>query len=128
MSLKRTISIGTVQLADAPESAKEQEMKKIRSLKLAMKKEKECLESYRQLTLERFLDKLVIHPKKSQLLTFWYVYLSMVSLVQSFIYSFMIAYETEEYQVTLIVLLSLVELTYIVELCVMSLLAYDLSG
>lgn len=69
---------------------------------------------YKQMTMDKILNNLVIHPEKSRFYNIWVFYLSIVSIIQSVIYSIMISYApVSEILPKLIPMLVLIEASYL---------------
>lgn len=78
-----------------------------------------CISWIMSLTVDKVMNSMVIHPKENKFYSFWIYYISLISLIQSFIYSILIAYDFEvdtwshEIVVTILII---VEITYVIEL------------
>ena len=91
--------------------------------------ENRFIEWYKNLTLEKILDSFVIHPKQSKFYNVWVFYLSTVSIIQSVIYSILIAYDpSPSIMPSLVSMLVIIESSYMFQIFIECSKAYDVQG
>ena len=81
------------------------------------------------ININELIDRLVFNPDTSKFYIVWVYYLSMVSIIQSFLYSIMITVELNERIIKpIITVLVIIEVSFIMEIVLESLKAFDISG